>query len=227
MEIISFEFSWQFWHWRRPYTTTSPLSFYVPTYTSLRWLIGAILWYEKDIFNEELNKLNFWMEVMCSIQKKMFWTNYHNTKKYNFDEYIQVKRECIINPKYIIYISNNWFKDWDLLKQHLKEKQFAYTTCLWVAEFIWNIDNVYIWNGNVVEKWSNVSMNTIISSSLSQKIDYTFNSIIRIDELPHSMNNKRELLKQEKIIHSCNQNPILIKEIWEYINFNNKNIVLC
>ena len=61
MNILVFDLWSSYAHFKKPYTTTSPLTYSIPTRTSLAGILGALIGVDKDeymdVFNQKNSKL--------------------------------------------------------------------------------------------------------------------------------------------------------------------------
>ena len=81
-KIIIFDIWGDYAHFKKPYTTTSPLTYSIPSRTALTGIIGAIMGIRKDKNNEDLNysKCNLSIRIMNPIKKTIINQNLINTK---------------------------------------------------------------------------------------------------------------------------------------------------
>ncbi len=217
MNILAFKISGKFWHFRKFYTTTSPLSFSFPPFTVIRWIIAGVLWKEKDIYNEDFSKIKLWVEInFDTSNKKMFGLNFTNTKD---NWHIQVKQETLINPSYTIYVWSENFQEYEKLKQLLEKNEFVYTPYLWLAMFIANIK--YLWEEKNIEKVSleNVEVDSIVPVEEIKNGDnliLTENQFIEFEKVPYSMDNERNLTKLQEFAFDTNGWKIRLKSFSWY-----------
>lgn len=229
MEMLAFSISWKFGHFRRFYTTTSPLSFQIPPYTVIRGILGAILWYEKDIFNEKLAKIKIWISNWDVRKKKMFGMNYVDTRSpMTFWDHIQLKRQTILKPSYDIYILDQDFEDFEKLKKYLQEWKSEYWIYLGVAEYSANIQ--YIWTEKVFEKQVfDEKIETCVPEDFFdwwKNICLLENQLFEFENLPYKMDNQRNLTALKKIVFDPSGEKIKLKSAKVFI-FWDKNILVC
>lgn len=227
MKILWFRVFWKFAHFRKFYTTTSPLTFLIPPYTAIKWIIACILWLEKDTYNERFSDLKIWVKIDSNLlNKNMFGINYLNTKTWEW--HIQVKMETIINPSYIIFIWNEWFTEYDKFKNYLEKNIWEYTPYLWITEFIANIN--FIWEIDVDKVyWETVVIDSIISNDYFndwENIILEENLDIEFENIPYNMDNNRKILGLKEFLYNPKWNSIKLKKV-DYYKFNNNNILLC
>lgn len=226
MDILSFRIYWKFWHFRKFYTTTSPLTFSIPPFTVIRWLIGAILWKEKDSYNEEFANIKLWIKLnFDASNKKMFGINLTNTKD---SWHIQVKQETLINPDYTIYVWSENFQEYEKLKKMLGKGEFVYTPYLGIAQFIANIN--YIWEEKNIEKINleNIEVDSVVPVEELDKWNNLFikeNQFMEFEKVPYSMDNERNLKKLQEFAFDLNGWKLKLKQ-FNWYSFGGENIYL-
>ena len=87
-KVIVFDIWGNYAHFRKPYTTTSPLTYSIPSRTVLTGIIGAIMGIEKGKNNEILNysNCNLSLKILNPIKKVLINQNLINnciTQKIN------------------------------------------------------------------------------------------------------------------------------------------------
>jgi len=82
MRVISFKIWSDFAHFRKHYTTSSPLTHSIPPPSALRGFVGAIMGFSRENFPEILSpeKSKFGVRVLLPIKKIRLGLNYMDTK---------------------------------------------------------------------------------------------------------------------------------------------------
>lgn len=228
MNILAFKICWKFAHFRKFYTTTSPLSFQIPPWTVIKWVIWAILWLDKDLYNEKFNSIKLWLKLSSNVSdKKMFWMNYSDTKRWYWN--IQVKMETILNPQYIIYVWDEWFNDYDKLKSYLENGFWEYTPYLGISEFLANVH--YLGEKENLElcEWENVSIDSVVPQECFWKwenIEIQEWEMFEFEKVPYQMDNERNLLSLKEFLYNPKWLPIKLKKS-KYYKFDEECIILC
>ena len=142
---VAFEISAPIAMFRRPYTTTSSVSFSVPPPTAVAGLIGAIIGLNNGSY-EAAYSAKYWEEmkgtkIALSIINPVSWysttINFWNTKDPQKSPHIRVKHQFIRQPRYRIYVHDGLE---DRLRYHLENGTFIYTPCLGTAYAIADIE---------------------------------------------------------------------------------------
>ncbi|MEW6172348.1 MAG: type I-B CRISPR-associated protein Cas5b [Bacillota bacterium] len=143
MKTVVFEVWSDYAHFRKPYTTTSALSFAVPPITAAAGLVGAIMGIESGGFGRSSHlpflrqhRGKFAVSLGSGgISKTKFNVNYLKTKPDKRGRSIQVPVELVREPRYRLYVS---LAD-ELLTELTKSLQNGacyYTPYLGLSEFI-------------------------------------------------------------------------------------------
>lgn len=145
-KVLTFDLWGEYASFRRPYTTTSQVTYPFPTRTSLAGLLSSILGFERDSYYEDFSyqKSRMGIQLLSRIKKMSLAMNLIDTKKgyYLWDNpenpRTQIRHEILKDVKYRIYV---WLKSdecyEDLLKR-LRDHTSFYTPYLGMAQFIAN-----------------------------------------------------------------------------------------
>lgn len=150
--VLIFDVWGYYAHFRRFYTTTSPLSFPIPPRTALCGLIAAIIGREKE--NNEylryfrLNSAFIGLRLLNPVKKVILSENLIHTKNAKgpgmnlITERTQVNYEFLKDQKYRIYFYHTDEDIYRQLKEHLGSHKSVYTPCLGLSENIANFSFV-------------------------------------------------------------------------------------
>lgn len=222
MKVLAFKIYGKFWHFRKFYTTTSPLTFSIIPFTTLRWIIAAILWKPKDTYNEEFAKIKLSQKLgFDATNKRMFWINLWQTKDSEFKKWnthIQVKQEVLLNPCYTIYVSEENFKEYNVLKKYLENSHWEYTPYLGIAQFLANITYIGEFEAEKVNL-ENIEVDSIIPI---EKVENGKNLIVEdwqffeIEKVPFVMDNKRNLKSLKEFVFNVKWKKLKVKKFDGY-----------
>lgn len=153
-KVLVFDIWGDYAHFKRIETTTSPLTYLIPTGTSLTGLIAAIVGLEKDSYYELLSPENFKFAIRIMEPLKKIGININLIKTddgfYLWDNIMRggephspTPFEFVKRPKYRIYLwlnqQNEKSRDvYNKLKAYLKKHQSFYTPYLGISELIAN-----------------------------------------------------------------------------------------
>lgn len=135
---------------RKPYTTTSMVSFPFPPPTVVSGLLGAIVGYDHGSSQGAL-RADYWKlfkgtRIALRLNNPVSWysttVNLIKFKTPNGDmsEHIQVKHQFLKRPSYRIYVEGGEVHD--QLKKHLEREEFIFTPFLGVAYALADISYV-------------------------------------------------------------------------------------
>lgn len=149
-KLLVFDVWGDYAHFRRFYTTTSPLTFTVPPRTALCGLIGAIIGLEKEnneyLRNFVTDKACIGLKLLSPVKKVVIAENLINTKdnyftlirKIRHQPRTQINFEFLKDPRYRVYFYHTDKEIHQQLKENLEAHKSVYTPCLGLSENIAN-----------------------------------------------------------------------------------------
>ncbi len=225
-----FDVKGEFAHFKKIFTTTSPLTYGVPTRTALTGLLGAILGYERDSYYEtfEPGNCDIGLKIMRPVRKTRINLNLLKTKDETENlihygkeypetiERIQVPLEAIKEPAYRLFVS---FEEEDLhedLKRKLREHKSVYTPYLGLSEFIAQFE--YFGTEKVIKRTSEKKqISTIIPEKHISNIQVEKNLRYERERVPGNMSinteGNRTPVEFIDLVYEKEGNPILLEDI--------------
>ncbi|MBC7081361.1 MAG: type I-B CRISPR-associated protein Cas5 [Thermoplasmatales archaeon] len=235
-KVLVFDIWGDFAHFRRIETTTSPLTYSIPTGTALSGIVSAILGQERDSYYNVFHPENVrWaVRVLHPLKKIRININLINTKLgFYLWDIIQGKEqprsptpfEFLKEPKYRIYI---WLKDKELqnkLKKYLQNHQSFYTPYLGISELIANFNFVGEFD-NVIELKSKnkEEVHTVIRKDRSTLIVDEEGLHIVKERIPLFMDSNRVVREYVDVFFEANAKPLKVKDTSIY-RIGNENVV--
>lgn len=211
MECLIFDVYGDFAHYRKFYTTSSPLTFSIPTRTSLCGLISAIIGIDKSEYLKYFskNEAKIAIKIIKPVKKMRMSYNLIDTKT-AIDMHIiknrtQVTFELLKDCGYRIYFSHNNKEIFSKLKDYLKDHKTYYTPCMGLSQFIADIK--YVGAYNVWEKNNDsfVYIDSVIPfDEENLKVEFEDGKEYFKDVLPNEMNQEREVKEYIKVIYERN-----------------------
>ncbi|MEN8905714.1 MAG: type I-B CRISPR-associated protein Cas5b [Clostridiales bacterium] len=234
MNIIAFDLWSYYAHFKKPYTTTSPLTYSFPTRTAISGVIGALIGIDKDNYMETFNKKNSFigLSIKNPVKKIRMGQNLIDTKKSMNIIHVrtQIKIEYLKNPCYRIYVCHNNDKVHDNIKSNLLNHSSVFTISLGLSGNIANFKYIgeyeceFIYNEKEF-----VEIDSIIPLDKVRKggVDFTIEGEYFTEKIPIEMNKDRlvtqygEMLFERtgKKIKTKPSDYILIKELNEKVCF--------
>lgn len=199
---------------RKPYTTTSSVSYMIPPPTTIAGLIAAIVGFENGA-NEVGYFARYWREFKgCQIALRILspvrWfrtaINLQNTKDPQKSPRIQVKHQFLKNPKYRIYFKGPIAEK---LEEHLKKGEYVFTPYLGVAYAFANIEYVGTFEEKDVEE-DGTFVHSVVPKA-NAYIDFSKTPYVHKDILPFKMNEERTIEKTINVFYTTSpENSIYI-----------------
>lgn len=245
-KMLVFDVWGDYAHFRRFYTTTSPLSFPIPPRTALCGLIGAIIGLEKEgndylkYFSTEFAHIA--LRLLNPIKKTVIAENLINTKNARgpgmnlIINRTQIRFEFLKNQKYRIYFYYTDEEDglYQKLKYNLTNHKTKYTPCLGLSENIANFEFVGEFKVKMLSSSGvYIPISTVIplqKTSSDNGISFEREGEYFSIRVPVELNTKRVVTKYSDIIFDRNGRPIRVKltEPYTIINYpegRSENIV--
>lgn len=215
-----FEVSGRMAMFRKPYTTTSSVSYPFPPPTALAGMIAAILGYDNGASEKGWNAF-FWEEmkgtqVALRIMNSVSWRSETiNLWKAQKNPHIQVKHQFIEKPKYRVFVKGALEK---VLDDYLKNKNFIYTPYLGVAYALCEISYLGNFSEEEISDYplkidSVVPFVDISGSNDDLEIDVLASGGIFRERVPFSMDGERALEKSVIVLYQLSSDKkIVIKK---------------
>jgi len=218
---VAFEITAPIAMFRRPYTTTSSVSFSVPPPTAVAGLLSAITGINNGS-HKTAYSAKYWDEMIgtkiaISIINPISWysttINFWNLKEPQKSPHIRVKHQFIRQPKYRIYVHGGLE---DRLRYHLEKGTFIYTPCLGTAYSIAEIEYLGYFPLTLVNK-KEIGLISVIPlpENHNIKIDIFASKSVFRDTLPFCLSVERQFLKTINTIYTPSANEKLYLKSWE------------
>ena len=143
IEMAVFDIWGDYGHFRRGYTTTSPLTYPFPSRTAIAGMIGAILGMKRDSYYDIFDENNslFALQILNPIKKVTVNQNLIDTKTGYFlwdnnGQRTQIPFEYLKDPRYRIFV---WIKDNELFKKlcgYVRQRKTTFTLYMGITEHI-------------------------------------------------------------------------------------------
>lgn len=158
LKLLIFDISGEYGHFRKFNTTSSPLTYAVPTRTALAGILGAILGVEREIshnvFPEGVTPVNelfdrenadIAIQILAPIKKVNIGFNLLDTGKsassfFNIENRTQIEFELLKHPKFRIYFSHKDEGIFNELAERIKNVRHHFTPYLGLAQFTTTVD---------------------------------------------------------------------------------------
>ncbi len=154
-KLLIFELKGEYGHFRKFNTTSSPLTYAIPTRTALAGILGAVLGIEREtgpgIYSKDAVSVNelfgsdrcsFAIQILRPVSKTRVAFNLVNTAKsfFNIENRTQIQYELLKNPAYRIFLNHDDLSVHNELLQRLQERNHHFTPYLGLAQFTASIE---------------------------------------------------------------------------------------
>jgi len=215
-KLLSFRLWGDYAHFKKYYTTTSPLTFEFPPPPTLLGIISAIIGLDKDEYLSYFQNPDDFLLSVCIDQpvKKVRWsqnlidTKHHFWKIYNRT---QIRMEFLKDAAFVVYFYHNDSSVYSRLKEHLEKHESIYSICFGLSELLVNFEyfgelNYKIKSSN---KWIHLDSVLPVSRLLNENaIDLVTDREIFKVNYPIWMARDRVVTKREDVLFERTANPI-------------------
>jgi len=237
-KFIIFDIWGDYGHFKKYYTTSSPLTFSIPPRTAIIGLISAIIGLEKNQYLSLMTKekADVAIRIINPIKKIRMIQNLIDTKggywkpvkRGNLTGRTPVRFEYLKGPKFRIYFTHSDDEIYNSLKENLKNHKSVYTPCLGLSELIAEFE--FVDEVLVVRKFNNeyfVDICSVIPLDTIREIDLLVpNRKYFKERIPVEMHPGRIVTEYREVIYEINGNAIKAKLENTLILSNNDAIVI-
>lgn len=236
MKVLVFDIWGDYGHFRKFYTTSSPLTFSFPPPSTIAGVLGAIYGVGKDKYLEvfSLDRCKITLKIMKPVKKIRMGLNLINTKGGYWTLYgnqyheprTQIRTEFLKEPYFRIYLTHENEGIFQALASFLKEHKSTYTVSLGLSELL--ADFKYVGEYPSEEKSANefVELQTpVVESNLFQnKLEIESGKKYFKEKMPIKMNQERIVEKYDDVIFEPDGKTIKAKVRNYYRLANGENI---
>lgn len=231
MKVLVFDIFGDYGHFRKFYTTTSPLTFSFPPPPTVAGILGAIYGTNKDK-NEYLTKFSIRsckiaIRILNSIKKIRMGINLLETKGKNLkwpmsDKNLaprtQIRTEFLKDPCFRIYINHIDEDVFNKLAEYIQNHKTVYTISLGLSElladfkFVGIYDAKHIKTSEIIESFSILRVDLLVDGMPIMEMDKKYYK----EKIPILMNSDRVVEQYENVIYEPDGKTIKakIREYW-------------
>ena len=244
-EILIFDISSEYGHFRKYNTTTSPLTYSIPTRTAIAGVLGAILGMEREIADgvypagaipvqEYFGKVNceIAVKILHPVKKENMAINLINTKTSFFDlskaGRTQIEFELLKEPKFRVYLAMKNQDTLNMLAERIRLKKHHFSPYLGLAQFTASIDFVEMTNAEPVQANGSDFVEFITAVNLSKVIgeppvEFDYSAMYSANNMPIEMNRVREVQEYSEVLIEKNGQAVKarVKEYYRVTNHGN------
>jgi CRISPR-associated protein Cas5h len=225
-KVLVFDIWGEYAHFRKYYTTTSPLSYSIPPRTAVTGFIGAILGLGKEEYLKHFTKKQAFITVglLNPVKKVRISENLIDTKSairmHLIKNRTQIRFEFIKDPKYRLYFYHTDEGLYTQTKNLLADHKSIYTPYLGISEHIANFE--FIGEMNIQKKILEdfVKVDSVIPEDQTNKIEFETDLEYFSETMPIEMDFDRTVVEYKNIMFERNGQRIKAKleEFWELDN---------
>jgi len=246
-EILIFDISSEYGHFRKYNTTTSPLTYSIPTRTAIAGIAGAILGMEREIAEgifpkgtepvQEFfskRKSGIAIQIMNPVKKENVAINLINTKTSFYDltkaGRTQIEFELLKDAGFRIFFHHKDQKILDELTERIKKKNYHFSPYLGLAQFTASVDFVERSKAESRINTNNDFIEIITAVNLTQTegdppVAFDYSALYSANNMPIEMNRIREVQEYSEVLIEKNGNPVKAK-VKEYFHVKNHGNIL-
>ncbi len=224
--VIVFDVWGDYAHFKKNYSTSSPLTYSFPPRTALSGLIGAIAGLDKGEYFRHFFKDN--AKISCKILKPVkkvrIGENLIDTKSavkmHLIKNRTQIRFEFVKDPKYRIYFTHSDEQFYKKIKDRLTSHQTVYTPCLGLSQLICNFEFIGEFelkrSGNDLQQIDSV----VPGKCLLEPPEFEEGKEYFSEVMPSEMGEAREVTDYSEFLYERTGKKIKAKarELWEIEN---------
>jgi len=233
MQVLVFELWGDYGHFRKFYTTSSPLTFSFPPPSTVAGILGAVYGAGKEeylrLFGEE--KCRIAVGIRKAIKKTRIGINLIDTKKswWNvFQNRTQIRTEFVKEPLYRIYLTHQDAAIFNRLAEKLAKHQTTFTVSLGLSELLadWRYLGVFEAKANAADQA--VEISSVIPADKITPKGFVIEAGRKYfkERMPLMMDSQRVVQRWDEVIFEVQGKTInaLLRE--SYALENGENIAL-
>ena len=236
MKVLLFDIWGDYGHFRKFYTTSSPLTFSFPPPSTIEGILGAISGVDKqqylDVFSPAKCKIaikitapvkNVRMGINLINTKGNYWIPYGNK---HHEPRTQIRTEFVKDPYYRIYFS---YKDDNVLERlngFIKEHKSVYTVSLGLSELLADFKYIGLCNAECISDGKKVNLSSTVgfSNLIADGLEIETGKKYFKEKMPIVMNPERTIEKYDDVIFEPEGKTIKAKVNAYYRLENGENI---
>ncbi len=222
-------------HWRKFYTNSSSLTYYLPTRTNITGLIASVLEMERDSYYGEFNRENLKVGIALKsdVRKNIFVMNYRSTKdrlKKMFEGYTQIKFEVLMPEDLVGHVSYRVFlasenpevvSQLRELQKKVENRKLGYGVYLGKRPFMGTLEIVSGLEETRLERKNNVQLVETLTKveDIDGLLDLRNKSKKYIkDVIPLDFNEEREILGTSEVVYELRNGKLELENGGKFKN---------
>lgn len=242
--LIVFELSGEYGHFRKFNTTTSPLTYPIPTRTALTGLLGAVLGIEREVapsrfpadvvpVQELFSQANcaLTVQLLAPVKKVNMGFNLLDTGNSFFEirksGRTQIEFELLKNPAFRVFVRLNNNALFNQLAERLMNRSHHFTPYLGLSQFTATLQHASITEGIIRSGTPGyVPVQSAVNLSLltaTQPIEFDQTAHYYVETMPIELNRERVVTRYGEVLVEANGSsvPVQTSEWFETTDFGN------
>jgi len=233
-KVVVFDIWGDYAHFKKIETTTSPMTYSIPTGTVLAGLVAGMMGYRRDSYYNDFSRENieYGVKLINSVKKTRVNQNLINTANspyfnlHNKDNpRTQIPYEYLSKPRYRIYLGLKNEEIFSDLTDNLREHKTTFTPFLGLSEHIANFE--FIGEFDFPKKFEDEG--EIDSVLPKQRVDINLKGVKEgmrwiVEKIPLYMNEERIVEEYTEVILDSNGSAIPLENV-EYYEIGEDNVV--
>ncbi|MEN9979625.1 MAG: type I-B CRISPR-associated protein Cas5b [candidate division WOR-3 bacterium] len=227
MKVLAFDVWGDLAHFRKFYTTTSPLTFPFPPPPTIAGMLGAIYGTTKET-NQHLKLFGgpeclLGVRIVNPVRKIRMGINLIDTKRdWTPKVRTQIRTEFVKSPRYRIYFAHQDAQIYQDLKQLIMEHRSVYTVALGLSELLadFGFGNEFEVQRVVPETPVDISTPITAGNLVPDGLVVETGKRYIKEKIPLIMNTDRVVERYDEVIYELDGKPIRanVRECWQLNN---------
>ncbi|HHU69964.1 MAG TPA: type I-B CRISPR-associated protein Cas5 [Thermoanaerobacterales bacterium] len=228
MKTLVFDIYGDFGHFKKFYTTSSPLTFAFPPPPTVRGMLGAIVGCDKseylDIFSHKICKIA--VRILNPVKKTRMGLNHINTKgnywvpikKGSHEARTQIRTEFLKDPSYRLYVAHEDDETFNKLIRNIRQHKTVFTLSLGLSELLADFKYVDVLDFREIRDVEKKIV-SVVPLNIVHKYGTTFEEGKKYfkEKIAVEMTPERIVERYEDILYEVQGKPIKarVKSCWE------------
>lgn len=216
-KVLVFDIWGDLGHFKKPYTTTSPLSYAFPPRTTIAGMISAIIGLDKNEYADHFTKQisNIGIRIINPVKKIRISQNLIDTKTAKLFSKIrqrtQIRIEYIKDPKYRIYFQHQDKRLFEKLNVLLTNHESVYTLCMGLSELLANFRYVGQFAIERIPNKEPVKIQSVVPEQKAEIEEFEKGKEYFSVNIPLEMNRERIVSQFGTVLYERNGKSLLVK----------------
>lgn len=237
MKVLVFDIWGDFGHFRKFFSTSSPLTYSIIPPTAMYGILGAILGFEKEnnFYLEKLNHqtVRYGIKILKPVKKTRIGLNHINTKgniwipkQRREGPRTQIRTEFLKDPGYRCYIHITDENLFERLIEYVSQHKSVYTVSLGLSECLAQFQYVTIEEVHKTESNDYTEMATVLKHSMIQENGLLIEDgkTYMKETVATEMDVNRVVSNYEEIIFESTGKPIKVLVDHSYVTSQSEHI---